>query len=405
MIPDGFVLLDLGTARTTMLRVELTDGAMRYGGHISAATPGLRKGVVVSLPLAAEGIRLASAALEQQTGIPVERVFLSISGSHVKGLGSQAGISLTSRSREVTRDDARRVLDLARSITLPEDRQILHVVPQEFVLDRQGGILEPVGMLATRLEARVYAVTVSSPIKDNLVLAANQAGIEVQELIFAPLAVAEACLQAEERHAGVAIVDLGAGSTGIVVYSQGSLAHAAVIPVGGDHFTNDIAIGLSTPQPEAERIKCNFGAVTSHSVGENSAIEVPSLGDGPPRLLPHRRLCECIEPRARELIHLIHTEIARPRQHEGGLGLGAGIVLSGGAGRLQGFSDMLADAVGVPVRTAEPMLIEGMPPELGEPEFAFTVGACYYAHRLISRQPRQLSLWEKLRQRWEAFAE
>ncbi|HUX66523.1 MAG TPA: cell division protein FtsA [Terriglobales bacterium] len=392
--PTRFTILDLGTARTRLLQIRVAEGRMEYAGHISQATQGLRKGAVVGLAQAAEGIRGAAAALERRTGSAIERVFLSLTGAQVRGVSSQAGLALTSRSREVTREDARRVLDLARTMALPEDRQILHVVPQEFVLDRQGGIHEPVGMLAARLEARVYALTVAAGAKDNLVLAANHAGLEVEELIYAPLAVAEACLVAEDRQAGVAVVDLGAGSTGVLVYAQGSLAHAATIPIGGDHFSNDIAIGLNTPLPEAERIKCGYGAAASSYAAESSAIEVPSLGERGTRLLPHRKLCECIEPRARELVRLIQAEVGK------GGGLGAGLVLAGGGWRLQGFSEMLAASTGLPVRAASPALLEGMPDELGEPEYAFAVGACYYAHRLVVRQQRPPTLWERLRQKW-----
>ncbi|MGH9481789.1 MAG: cell division protein FtsA [Terriglobales bacterium] len=396
-LPAPFNILDLGTARTTLLQVQLVEGRMRYAGHVTAPSQGLRKGSIVALASAADGVHAVVAALERRTGAPVERVFLSLTGAHVRGVTSQAGLALTSRSREVTREDASRALDLARTIALPDDRQIIHVVPQEFVLDRQAGIHEPVGMLASRLEARIYAITVSTGVKDNLVLAANHAGVEVQELIFAPLAAAEACLVAEDRFAGVAVLDLGAGSTGVLIYSQGSLAHAAVIPIGGDHFTNDIAIGLNTPPAEAERIKCAFGGAAASYVSESSAIEVPRLGESTPRLLPLRRLCECIEPRARELVRLIQAEVARAG------GLGAGIILAGGAGRLPGLREMIAAATSLHVRFASPVLIEGMPDELDQPEFAFTVGACYYAHRLLSRQLRPPTLWEKLRHRWSAL--
>ncbi|MGH9518307.1 MAG: cell division protein FtsA, partial [Terriglobales bacterium] len=199
-------------------------------------------------------------------------------------------------------------------------------------------------------------------------------------------------------HAGVAVVDMGAGSTGIAVYTQGSLAHACAVPIGGDHFTNDIAVGLGTPIPEAEKIKHTFGAVRADQAAASTAIEVPSAGDQPPRILPLRRLGECIEPRAQELVRLIHAEVTRMG------GLGAGVVLSGGAGRLTGLPEMLQSALDLPVRFAQPALIEGMPDAVGEPEFAFLVGGCYYAHRLLSRQVKSPSLWEKLRQKWETMA-
>ncbi|HXR97274.1 MAG TPA: cell division protein FtsA [Terriglobales bacterium] len=392
-----FATLDLGTAHTTLLQVRLENGLMQYRGHVTVPSQGMKKGNVVAPAAAAAVMQAAARELERQTGEAIERVFLSLTGAQVKGIGSQAGISLTSRSREVTRDDARRVLDLARSISLPDDRQILHVIPQEFVLDRQSGILEPVGMLASRLEARIYAVTVAAGLKDNLVLAANHAGLEVHELIFAPLALAEASLSAEDRHTGAAVVDLGAGTTGIAIYSNGSLTHAAVIPVGGDHMTNDIAIKLSTSLPEAERIKCDFGAATLAYAGDNTSVEVPGPADRPPRLVPHRLLCECIEFRAQELIRLIKTELSR------GGPLGAGVYISGGASRLQGFVDLLQASIGIPTRTLAPVLIEGMPDIFAEPEYAFSVGSCYYAHRLLARQPVEPTIWEKLRSKWAAL--
>lgn len=398
----AFNVLDLGTARTTLLQIRLREGVMEYAGHISVATAGMRKGAVVALEAVAHGIRSAAMGLEQMTGVPLERVFLSLTGAQVRGLAAQAGIALTSRSHEVTRDDARRALDLARTITIPEDRQILHVVPQEFVLDRQGGVHEPIGMLASRLEARIYAITAAIGAKDNLVLAANRAGLEVEELIFAPLGDAEACLAAEDRFEGVAIVDAGAGSTTMLCFSQGSLTHAAVIPIGGDHFTNDIAIGLGTAHADAERIKIQYGAATGEAIGETSVIEVPRAGesaDSPPRLVPLRKLCDCIEPRARELVRLIQAELDKAG------GLGAGVVLCGGAGRLPGFAELLAATTGLNVRPAAPALVTGMPEDLAEPEYAFTVGACYYAHRLLSRQQQVPGFWDKLRARWAALAD
>lgn len=397
--PLTFNILDLGTARTTLLQIRVAGGHMRYAGHVTLPTAGMRKGAVVALEAVAGRIRSAALALERQTGTPVERVFLSLTGAQVRGLASQAGIALTSRSREVTREDARHVLDLARTMTLPDDRQILHVVPQEFVLDRQGGIHEPAGMLATRLEVRVYAITVAVGAKDNLVLAANHAGLEVEELIFAPLADAEACLATEDRYEGVAIVDAGAGSTTVLCYSQGSITHAGSVAIGGDHFTNDLAIGLSTPHAEAERIKCGFGVAMGANIGETSVIEVPNIGEQSSRQVPLRRISDCIEPRARELVRLLQVELAKAG------GLGAGIVLCGGASRLPGFSDLLAEATGMPVRDAAPTLVEAMPSAFAEPEYTFSVGACYYAHRLVARQQQQPTFWDKLRAKWASLAD
>jgi len=392
-------VLDLGTARTRLVQAQITGGQLRYLGHETAASQGVRKGAVVGLAEAAETIRRMAAGLEQRTGVPIERVFLSCSGAHVRGVASQAGVALTSRSREITREDTRRVLDLARNIALPEDRQILHVVPQEFVLDRQAGIHEPVGMLASRLEARIYAITVAAGVKDNLVLAANHAGLEVEEIIFAPLACAEACLLAEDRFAGVALVDMGAGSTGVLVYNAGSLVHAAVIPIGGDHFTGDISIVLRTPLAEGERLKQGIGTVAEEAAAASSLIEVPGGADQEPRQVPLRLLNECLQSRARELVERIRAELAK-----GGV-LGAGVLLSGGGVHLAGLSEMIASATGSGVRTATPTLLEGMPGELAEPEYCFVVGACYYAHRLLAREMRPPSLWEKVKAKWIELAD
>lgn len=384
-------ILDLGTGRIRALAVRLQGGQMRYAGHVTTESRGLRKGQIVSLEAAGEAIQQAARALEEQVGEPVERVFLTLTGAQVKGLSCQAAVSLTSRSREVTWSDTRRVLELARTLSLPEDREIVHVASQEFVLDHQGGIQEPVGMLASRLEARVYIITVNSAAKNNLVLAANRAGIEVLEVVFAPLAVAEACLRAEERQAGVAVLELGAGSTGLLAYNGGGMVHAASLPVGGDHFTNDIALALHTPPAEAERIKCGFGFATTAYALPQGEVEVPNPG-APPRLVPHRELCECIEPRTHELVRLLARELPKAGP------LGAGVLLSGGGAKLAGLSEVMRSSFGRPVRTAEPLLLEGMPDELAEPEYCCAVGACYYAHRRLHYHEPAPGLWERLRQ-------
>lgn len=391
---DTIALLDLGTAKTTILVVRVRDGRLRYAGHASVESKGTRKGLVVSLDAAVSTIRSAAEEVERRTGQTLDRVFLSLTGAHVRGLSGQAGISLTSRSREISRDDMRRVLNLARSVSMPDDREIVHVMPQEFVLDNQPGIHDPTGMLATRMEARVYMVTVSAGAKRNLVLAANRAGLEVEEVIFAPLAVSETCLPAEEREAGVAVVELGAGSTGILAFLRGSVHHAGSIPIGGDHFTNDIAVGFNTTPREAERIKRTFGVASGRHAHGQSMIEVPGLGNRPARMLPHERLGECIEPRARELIRLIREDLNRA----GLMGaLGAGLVLSGGGARMAGFQELAESELNVPVRLAIPSMIDGMPEEFAEPEQAFLVGATYYGHRILRRYTRPPNVWERIR--------
>lgn len=389
-------ILDLGTAKTTVVVLEEREGLLRYAGRGQCESRGMRKAQVINLEFAAEAIRLAVEAAERSSGLPIERVFLSLTGAQPLGLSSQAGVALTSRSREITREDARRALELARDIQLPEGREILHVVPQEFVLDGQGGVRDPVGMLASRLEARAFLLTVASAPKQNLVIAANRAGLEVEELVFAPLATADVLLRAEDRQLGAVIVDVGAGCTSLMAFAQGAPRHAAVIPVGGEHFTNDLAIAFNTPRADAEKLKCFFGAARADLVNNGSAVEVPGVGDRPSRTLPRRRLCECLESRARELAQLVRDDLERA-----GLlrALGAGVLLAGGGSRLAGFAELLETTLELPVHNRPPVLIDGMPDDFLQPEFAFAVGAGYYSHRVRSHHRPAARPWERWKER------
>lgn len=393
--PEIIGLLDLGTAKTTVLVLQIRDDRLVYAGHATVDSRGIRKGLIVQLDEAVASIRQATEMVERQTGVTLDRVFVGLNGAHVRGLSGQAGISLTSRSREITRDDIHRVLELARNVSMPEDREIIYVGPQEFVLDHQSGIHDPTGMLASRMEARVYMITVSAGAMKNLVWAVNKAGLAVEEVIFGPLAVSEACLTAEERETGVAVIEVGAGSTGILAYLRGAVHYAGAIPIGGDHFTNDVAVGFNTTPGEAERIKRTFGFASGHFVRDNVMIEVPGFRGRPARMLPHQQLGECILPRAEELVDLIGADLDRAGLQGA---LGAGLVLSGGGSRLPGLRELAEAQLGVPVRSANADLIEDMPDEFSGSEYAFLVGAGYYAHRVIRRAVRPASFWNRL---WE----
>ncbi len=390
-------LLDLGTAKTTLLVLQIHEDRLVYAGHATVESTGIRKGLIVQLDAAVATIRRAMEMVEQRAGVTLDSVFVSLNGAHVRGLSGQAGISLTSRSREITRDDMHRVLDLARNVSMPEDREIIYVGPQEFVLDHQAGIHDPTGMLASRMEARVYMITVSAGAMKNLVWAVQKAGLAVDEVIFGPLGVSEACLPAEEREAGVAVVEVGAGSTGILAYLRSTVHYAGAIPVGGDHFTNDIAVGFNTTLHEAERIKREFGFASYDFVRGHSMIEVPGFRGRSARMLSHQQLGECVLPRAEELMEMIRADLERA----GLLGaLGAGLVLSGGGAKLPGLRELAEEHMDLPVRLAAPELIEGMPDEFASPEYAFLVGAGYYAHRVIRRAVRPVSLWNRLMARF-----
>jgi len=312
----------------------------------------------------------------------------------VRGVNSRGGISV-GRSREITRDDVRSAVERARSITLPPDREVLHLLPQEFILDEQGSIRDPAGMLGTKLEVQVHVVTAASTAAQNLVTALNRAGIHVDDTVFEPLAAADACLKADERELGVCLADVGAGSTDVIVFHDGAVVHSGVVPIGGDHFTSDVAVGLRTPLSDAEKIKKLFGCAVVTKVPEQNEIEVTAVGDRPSRLMPQRFLSEIIEPRARELFEMLRDDLRRG----GVLDLcGAGIVLTGGGARLNGLLEIAEEVLRRPARLALPLAISKMPSQLAEPEFACPIGMIFYGHRArLARGTQETSLTSKLK--------
>src|SRR3954454_9818806 len=251
--------IDVGSAKTCALVAELTDAGLRYRGHGVAESRGSRKGVIAELDKAIASIQRAVEAAEDVAGAPVEHAIIGIGGAHVRGVNSHGGISLGTRPREIGRDEIKQAVERGRAIPLPADREILHLLPQEFILDDQTGVNDPLGMMAARLEVRVHMVTVSSSALQNVVTAVNRAGVHVDDTVFEPLACADATLRADERELGVCLADLGAGSTSIIVFQEGAVAHTGVIPIGGDHFTSDLSVGLCTPVAEAEKIKRLYG--------------------------------------------------------------------------------------------------------------------------------------------------
>jgi cell division protein FtsA len=278
----------------------------------------------------------------------------------------------------VTREDIREAVERARSVTLPADREILHLLPQEFILDDQSGVQDPVGMMGRRLEVNLHMVTASASAVQNVVTAANRAGISVDNVVHEALMSADCILRADEKELGVCLADIGAGSTDLIVYCDGMVAHTGVVPVGGDHFTNDVSVGLRTPLVAAEKIKKEFGHALRDRVPEDEEIEVPAVGDRPPRLMPRRFLAEIIEPRAAELCELLRDHL----QQAGVLEIcNAGVVLTGGGSRLNGLREVCDKMLDRPVRLASPVPIAKMPAQLAEPEFATVIGLAMYAHR------------------------
>ncbi len=386
--------IDVGSAKTCALVAEFTDSGPRYRGHGVCESRGSRKGVIVDLEKAVVSVQKAVEEAEQSAGVAVERAMVGVAGAHVRGVNSRGGINL-GRSREITRDDIRSAVERARSITLPADREILHLLPQEFILDEQGSIRDPAGMLGAKLEVQVHVVTAASTATQNIITALNRAGIHVDDTIFEPLAAADCCLKGDERELGVCLCDVGAGSTDILVFHEGAVVHSGVVPIGGDHFTSDVAVGLRTPLSDAEKIKKLFGCAVVTKVPEQNEIEVPAVGDRPSRLMQQRFLAEIIEPRARELFEMLRDNL----RHAGVLELCvAGTVLTGGGARLNGILEIAEDVLRRPARFAQPQPISKMPSQLAEPEFACAVGMIIYGNRArLARGTQEQSLTSKLK--------
>jgi len=373
----------------------VTESGLRYRGHGIANSRGSRKGVIVELDKAVSSIQKAVEAAEDMAGAAVEHAIIGVGGSNIKGVNSHGGISLGTRPREIGRDEIKQAVERARAIPLPQDREILHLLPQEFILDDQAGVHDPLGMMAARLEVRVHMVTAATSATQNVITAVNRAGVHVDDTVFEPLAAADAVLRSDERDLGVCLADIGAGSTELIVFHQGAVAYTGVIPVGGDHFTSDLSVGLCTPLADAEKIKKNYGSAVVTLIPEGNEVEVPSVGDRASRLLPQRLVAEILEPRARELFEMMRESLRQSGMFELCL---AGVVLTGGASRLPGIFDVAESALRRSVRLSWPAPLAKMPSTLAEPEFATVLGMVNYGHRArIARGYQEGGLGSRLK--------
>ena len=375
--PNLISIVDIGSAKTVAIIAEKADDGLRYRGHGLAESRGTKKGAIVDLDKAAQCVHHAMDRAELVCGASVDRTLVTIGGSQIKGINSRGGIALGSRPREIGREDVRQAVERARAVVIPADRELLHILPQEYIIDGEGGMREPLGMTGTRLEVSIHMVTASQTGTQSAVTAANRAGIQVDDTVFEGLAAAESVLRSDEREVGVALLDIGAGSTEIIAYFDGSVAHTGVVPIGGDHFTNDIAVGLRTPLSDAEKIKRTFGHAVVTDIPESNEIEVPGNSGGS-RMMQQRLLAEIIEPRARELF-----EYVRENLRHGGIleALGAGIVITGGGARLNGLLSVADSVVRMPARIGSPFGMANLPSHLAEPEYAVALGGLMYAYR------------------------
>lgn len=383
--PNVIAGLDIGSTKVSLvigaLKAELpaAPGAqpeitVDIVGLGTAANTGLRQGVVVNVEATIEAIAKAREEAELMSGHSVDEVFVAIGGTHVKSFDSRGMVAI--RNKEVKADDIERVIEAAKAVAVPADREVLHVLPREFKLDDQAGIFDPIGMSGVRLEANVHIVTAGNTALQNIIKCAEKAGLKVRALVLQQLAASLAVLSDDEKKLGAAVIDMGGGTSDIITYIAGSVAHTATVPVGGQHFTQDIAMGLRTPQNSAEKVKKQHGCAISDLVDENETIEVEGVGGRKPRSLLRRDLCEVIEPRAEETLGLIWHEIRRS-----GLvnQIGSGLVFTGGACQLEGLIEMGEFIADIPVRRGSPESIGGLTDVVRSPEFATAVGLLIYA--------------------------
>jgi len=392
---DKYIVgLDIGSTKTCVLIAEIVDEHLKFLALGAAESKGLRKGLIVNLDSAISSIRRAVEEAESVCGVPVESALLGVAGSHVRGVNSRGGINLGNRPRDIERDDVKRAIEAARNVTLPEDREVLHVLPHEFIVDAHDGIRDAIGMVGQHLEANVHIVTSSTIATQNLVTAANRAGILISDTVLEPLASAEACLTQDERDLGCCLLDIGGGTTEIIVYGGGVIRHTSAVPIGGDHFTNDLAVGLRTPIPEAERIKRHHGCASAVLLREDGAIEIASVGDRPPRTIFARSLTEIIEPRAQELLALIRDDLQRAGLLKQ---VPAGFIFAGGGARLNGLDEMMEQVFHLPVRVAEPKGISELPEQVAQPEYATAIGLVLYGAKVRRNAPRAGGIVGKLK--------
>ncbi len=367
--------LDIGTSKVVALVGELrADGELEVIGIGSHPSRGLKRGVVVNIDSTVQSIQRAVEQAELMAGVEINAVYTGIAGSHVRSLNSHGIVAI--KDKEVTHADVARVMDAAQAVALPADQRILHVIPQEFIIDNQEGIRDPIGMSGIRLEARVHIVTGAESAAQNIVKCVQRCGLEVEDIVLEQWSSSYAVLTDDEKDLGVCLVDIGGGTTDLAVFSGGALRHTAVIPIAGDQVTNDIAVSMRTPTQYAEDIKVRYACALSQLANPDETIEVPSVGDRPPRRLARQTLAEIVEPRYEELYGLIRDELRRAGFEEA---IAAGIVVTGGSAKMEGAVELAEEVFHVPVRLGVPQGVAGLADVVRNPIHATGVGLLLYA--------------------------
>ena len=389
--------LDIGTSKVVAIVGEITDeGGLEVIGIGSHPSRGLKKGVVVNIESTVQSIRRAVEEAELMAGCEIHTVHAGIAGSHIRSLNSHGIVAI--RDREVTGSDVERVIEAAQAVAIPADQRTIHVLPQEFIIDHQEGIREPIGMSGVRLEAKVHMVTGAVSAAQNIIKCVQRCGLQVEDVVLEQLASSYAVLTQDEKELGACLVDIGGGTTDIAVFSGGAIRHTAVIPIAGDQATNDIAISLRTPTQYAEEIKIRYACALSQLANPDETIEVPSVGDRPPRRLARQTLAEVIEARYEELFTLVQDELRRSGFEELVAG---GIVLTGGSSKMEGAIELAEEVFHMPVRLGVPQYVQGLSDVVRNPIHATGVGLLLYGQEALADKAAASSLGGGFTDVWE----
>ena len=401
MRKDGLIVgLDIGTTKICTIVAERTENGVDIVGIGTHPSKGLRKGVVIDIDATVHSIKQAVEEAELMADCEITSVYAGIAGGHIRGFNSHGVVAVN--NQEVDEGDVRRVIDAAKAVAIPMDREVIHVIPQEFIIDDQDGIHEPLGMSGVRLEAKIHIVTAAVTSAQNIVKCANKAGLNVIDIVLEPLASAQAVLAGDERELGVCMIDIGGGTTDIAVFADGSIKNTAVLGLGGTHLTNDIAVGLRTPFEEAERIKKKFGVASARYLATDDVLTVPSVGGQSPREISRKILCEIIEPRVEEILSLARQEIVKAGLADK---IPSGVILTGGASALDGIPNLAEEIFETPVRRGLPTGIGGLQDVVKSPMYSTGVGLVLFG--CFQRRPdkgsrfriRDGSIFGKVRQR------